>query len=205
VRRLGAGQVIDYAKQDFTRGAARYDLALQLGGTYSPAAVKKVLTPRGTLIQSFGDGSRWLGPVGNLIKAVALNALAGQTLKSFTAKVTAQALTEVRDLIESGRITPVIDRTYPLTDAAAAVQLVEEGSPAGKVVVVEPPRPGCRPAKPADGQLLNAARHCSRDRAAGGERQIRPVCMPRTRGRRRCQQHRFGRGSLMRDARRRAA
>src|SRR5204863_9391760 len=91
VRRLGAEQVIDYTKQDFTRGAARYDLALQLGGTYSPAAVRKALTPRGTLIQSFGDGSRWFGPVGNIIKAVALNALAGQTMKSFTAKVTAHA------------------------------------------------------------------------------------------------------------------
>ena len=136
VRRLGAEQVIDYTKQDVTLGAARYDLALQLGGTYSPAAVRKVLTPHGTLIQSFGDGSRWLGPVGNIIKAVALNALAGQTLKSFTAKVTAQALQEVGDLIESGRIAPVIDRTYPLTDAAAAVRLVEEGSPAGKVIVV---------------------------------------------------------------------
>ncbi len=140
VRRLGAEQVIDYTKQDFTIGAACYDLALQLGGTYSPAAVKKVLTPHGALIQSFGDGSRWFGPVGDIIKAVALNALAGQTLKSFTARVTAQALKEVGDLIESGHITPVIDRAYPLTDAAAAVELVEEGSPAGKViVVVEPP------------------------------------------------------------------
>jgi len=101
-----------------------------------------VLTPHGTLIQSFGDGSRWLGPVANIIKAVALNALADQTLKSFNAKVTAPALTEVSDLIESGRITPVIDRTYPLTEAAAAVELVEQGSPAGKViVVVEPPPP----------------------------------------------------------------
>ena len=100
VRRLGAGQVIDYTKQDFTTGAALYDLAFQLGGTYSPAAVRKVLTPHGTLIQSFGDGSRWFGPVGNIIKAVALNPLAGQTLKSFTAKVTAQALTEVGGLVE---------------------------------------------------------------------------------------------------------
>jgi NADPH:quinone reductase-like Zn-dependent oxidoreductase len=142
VHRLGAEHVIDYTKQDFTRGAARYDLALQLGGTYSPAAVRKTLTPRGTLIQSFGDGSRWFGPVGNIIKAVALNALAGQTRKSFTAKVTAHALQEVGDLIESGHLTPVIDRTYPLTDATAAVRLVEEGSPAGKViVVVEPPPP----------------------------------------------------------------
>ena len=136
VRRLGAEQVIDYTKHDVTTGAASYDLALQLGGTYSPAAIRKVLTPHGTLIQSFGDGSRWFGPVGNIIKAVALNALAGQTLKSFTAKVTAKALQEVGDLIESGRIAPVIDRTYPLTDAAAAVALVEEGSPAGKVIVV---------------------------------------------------------------------
>ena len=136
VRRLGAGQVIDYTGQDFTTGAARYDLALQLGGTYSPAAVRKVLTPRGTLIQSFGDGSRWSGPVGNLIKAVALNVLARQTLKSVTAKVTAASLAEVSGLIESGQITPVIDRTYPLTEAAAAVTLVEQGSPAGKVIVV---------------------------------------------------------------------
>jgi NADPH:quinone reductase-like Zn-dependent oxidoreductase len=146
VRRLGAEQVIDYTEQDFTAGAARYELVLQLGGTYSPAAVRKVLTPHGTLIQSFGDGGRWFGPVGNIIKAVALNPIVGQTLKSFTAEVTGQALEEVGDLIESGRITPVIERKYPLTDAAAAVRLVEQGSPAGKViVVVEPPPPRLPP------------------------------------------------------------
>lgn len=72
--------------------------------------------------------------------------MAGQTLRSFTAKVTAQALKEVSDLIESGHVTPVIDRTYPLTEAAAAVELVEKGSPAGKViVVVEPPLPKLPP------------------------------------------------------------
>jgi NADPH:quinone reductase-like Zn-dependent oxidoreductase len=146
VRRLGAAQVIDYTTRDFTTGSARYDLALQLGGTYPPAKVRKVLTPRGTLIQSFGDGSRWLGPVGNILKAVALNPLAGQTLRSFTAKVTTPALTEISGLLEAGHITPVIDRAYPLTEAAAAVGLVEEGSPAGRViVVVEPPTPQLPP------------------------------------------------------------
>jgi NADPH:quinone reductase-like Zn-dependent oxidoreductase len=139
VRRLGAEAVIDYTERDFTAGTARYDLALQLGGTYSPAAVRKLLTPHGTLIQSFGDGSRWFGPVGNIIKAVALNPFVGQTLKSLTAKVAAKALKEVGDLIESGRITPVIDRTYPLADAAAAVRLVEEGSPTGKVIIMIDP------------------------------------------------------------------
>lgn len=141
VRSLGAGRVIDYATQDLTAGPARYDLVLQLGGTYSPAAVRKVLTPRGTLIQSFGDGGRWFGPVGNILKAVALNALAPQTLKSFTTKVTTQALAEVSDLIESGHITPVIDRVYPVTEAAAAVALVEKGSPAGKVIITIEPSP----------------------------------------------------------------
>jgi NADPH:quinone reductase-like Zn-dependent oxidoreductase len=145
VRRLGAGHVIDYTKADFTTDAAAYDLVLQLGGTYSPAAVKKVLTPRGTLIQSFGDGSRWFGPLGNIFKAVTLNALSRQTLRAFTAKVTTQALLEIGSLIESGRITPIVDRSYPLAQAAAAVALVETGSPAGKVVVVVEPQPDTRP------------------------------------------------------------
>ena len=65
---------------DFTLGAVRCSLVLQLGGTCSPAAVRKVLTPHGSLIQSFGDGSRWFGHRGNIIKAVVLNALVGQTL-----------------------------------------------------------------------------------------------------------------------------
>jgi NADPH:quinone reductase-like Zn-dependent oxidoreductase len=141
VRRIGAEQVIDYTKQDFTTGPTHYDLAFQLGGTYSPAAVRKVLTPSGTLIQSFGDGGRWLGPMGNILKAAALNTLARQTLKSFTAEVTAHALTELTDLIEAGHVTPVIDRTYPLTEAAAAVVLVQDGSPAGKVIVTVQPQP----------------------------------------------------------------
>jgi NADPH:quinone reductase-like Zn-dependent oxidoreductase len=72
--------------------------------------------------------------------------MAGQTLKSFTAKVTAQGLKEVSGLIETGDITPVIDRACPLAEAAAAVALVEEGSPAGKVIVtVEPPPPELPP------------------------------------------------------------
>jgi NADPH:quinone reductase-like Zn-dependent oxidoreductase len=136
VRGLGADQVIDYTREDFTAGAGGYDLVFQLGGTYAPAAVRRVLTRRGTLIQSFGDGGRWFGPMGNMIKAAVLNRFIGQTLKAFTATVTAEALHEITDLIESGRIVPVIGRTFPLTEAAAAVGLVEKGSPPGKVVVL---------------------------------------------------------------------
>ncbi|MFZ0159263.1 MAG: zinc-binding dehydrogenase [Kineosporiaceae bacterium] len=133
---MGVDQVIDYTRDDFTAGTARYDLVFQLGGTYSPAAIRRVLTPHGTLIQSSGDGGRWLGPVGNMIKAALLNRFTKQSLKAFTATVTAEALNEIKDLIESGHITPVIEQTFPLTEAAAAVELVERGSPPGKVVVV---------------------------------------------------------------------
>jgi len=136
VQGLGADQVIDYTRDDFTAGTAKYDLVLQLGGTYSPAAIRRVLPPHGTLIQSSGDGGRWLGPVGNMIKAAVLNRFTKPSLKAFTATVTAEALNEIKDLIESGRIIPVIGRTFPLTQAAAAVELVEKGSPPGKVVVV---------------------------------------------------------------------
>ena len=124
-RQLGADQVIDYTTQDIFAGPARYDLVLQLGGTYPPAAIRRVLTPRGTLIQSYGDGNRWFGPVGNLIKAAVLSPFVGQTLKSFTAKETTETLDEITELIETGQIRPVIERTYPLAEAAQAVALVE--------------------------------------------------------------------------------
>ena len=135
VRRLGADHVIDYTNQDIFTGPARYDLVFQLGGTYAPAAIRKVLTAKGTLIQSYGDGNRWFGPIGNMIKAAVLSPFVGQTLKSFTARETTESLDEITDLIETGQLTPVIDRTYPLAEAAQAVELVEQGRPAGKVTV----------------------------------------------------------------------
>ena len=135
VRRLGADHVIDYTAGGIFDGPARYDLAFQLGGTYSPASIRKVLTPRGTLIQSYGDGNRWFGPLGNMIKAAVLSLFVGQTLKAFNAKETTEALDELTELIEAGQLSPVIDRTYPLAEAPQAIQLVEQGRPAGKVTV----------------------------------------------------------------------
>lgn len=136
VQGLGADQVIDYTREDFTAGTGRYDLVLQLGGTYSATAIRRILTPCGTLIQSYGDGGRWLGPLAAMAKAALLNPFTKQTLKGFTATVTSDALAEITDLIESGHVVPVIGRTFPLAQAAAAVDLVEKGSPPGKVVVL---------------------------------------------------------------------
>jgi NADPH:quinone reductase-like Zn-dependent oxidoreductase len=135
VRGLGADHVLDYTTQDIFAGPTRFDLVFQLGGTYRPPAIRKALAPRGTLIQSYGDGSRWLGPVGSILQAVLLNRFVSQTLTSFTAKETTETLDEITHLIDGGHLSPVIDRGYPLVDAAQAVALVEAGRPAGKVTV----------------------------------------------------------------------
>lgn len=135
VFRLGADHVIDYTSAGISNGSARYDLVFQLGGTYSPRAIRKVLTTHGTLIQSSGDGNRWFGPLGNIIKAAVLSLFVRQTLKAFTATETTETLDEITELIEAGQLTPIIDRTYPLSEAAQAVQLVEHGRPAGKVTI----------------------------------------------------------------------
>ena len=99
------------------------------------AEVETPVVPLGTLIQSYGDGTRWFGPLGSIIKAAALSRFVGETLKSFTAKVTAETLGEITELIETGQISPVIDRSYPLADVAQGVELVEDGRPAGKVTI----------------------------------------------------------------------
>jgi NADPH:quinone reductase-like Zn-dependent oxidoreductase len=136
VRSLGADHVIDYTTQAISSGPRPYDLVLQLGGTYSPSALRKVLTPRGTLIQSYGDGSRWLGPLANMLQAVAMSRFVGQTLKNITVEVTTEALEEITALIEAAELVPVIARSFPLEESAQAVALVEDGRPAGKVIVV---------------------------------------------------------------------
>jgi NADPH:quinone reductase-like Zn-dependent oxidoreductase len=135
VRQLGADHVIDYTTDDVTAARDRYDLVFTLGGRYSPSALRRTLTGSGALIMSSGDGGRWLGPVGSMVRATALNLVVPQTLKPLNASVPRADLDEIRTLIENGTLSPVIGPTFPLAEAAAAVRLVEEGSPPGKVIV----------------------------------------------------------------------
>jgi NADPH:quinone reductase-like Zn-dependent oxidoreductase len=138
VRGLGADDVIDYTVQDPASGAGAYDLILQLGGRYSPRALRRVLARGGTLIQSYGDGGRWLGPLGGIAFGALLNLITKQGITSFTARVDTETLEELCGLIETGRLKPVIDSVYPLDRAAESVALVRDGRPAGKVVVSLP-------------------------------------------------------------------
>ena len=114
VRGLGADHVIDYTTQDPASGPGRYDLILQLGGTYSPRTLRRVLTPSGTLIQSYGDGSRLLGPLGSIASGALLNLIGRKRVTMFVAKEDTATLDELRDLIESGHVSPVIDSAVPL-------------------------------------------------------------------------------------------
>ncbi len=136
VRSLGADHVIDYTREDFTQGKATYDLIFHLAGTHSPAACRRALTPTGTLVQSSGDSQgRWLGPMDRIITAALLSPFVSQRLSRLDTKPSQEDLAFLTDLIEAGKLTPVIDRTYPLCETAAAIRYLETGRARGKVVI----------------------------------------------------------------------
>jgi NADPH:quinone reductase-like Zn-dependent oxidoreductase len=136
VRSIGADQVIDYTREDFTRSGQKYDLIFQLAGTASPSSCRRVLTPKGTLVLSSGDSpGRFIGPVDRIIKAVLLSLFIGQTLSPLDTRPSSKDLEFLRELIEAGSVTPVIDRTYPLSEAADAIRYLETGRARGKVVI----------------------------------------------------------------------
>ena len=136
VRSLGADHVIDYTQEDFTQSGRKYDLIFQLAGTLSPSECRGALTPKGTLVLSSGESNgRWIGPVERIVKALVLSPFVSQKMVSFTVKPNKEDLQFLRQLIETGKLAPVIDRTYPLAEVPEAIRYLEEGHPRGKVVI----------------------------------------------------------------------
>ena len=137
VRALGAEHVIDYTKEDFTHSGQKYDLIFQLAGTLSPSECRSALTSNGTLVISSGESEgRWIGPVDRVIKALVLSAFVSQKMVSFTVKPNREDLQLLKQFIEDGTLTPVIDRTYPLAQLPEAIRYLEEGHARGKVVII---------------------------------------------------------------------
>ena len=133
---LGADDVIDYSEQDFARTGRKYDLILQLAGTRSPSDCRRALTSKGTLVLNSGEsGGRWIGPLGRVIKALALSPFVGQKLATFVMKPKQEDLQFLKELIDAGKVKPVIDRTYSLSEAPDAIRYLEEGHARGKVVI----------------------------------------------------------------------
>ena len=135
VRSLGADHVIDYAQTDFTRTGLRYDAILDNVEAQPLSAVRWALTPTGTLIPNCGRGGRWIGPLGRIAKARALSLVTRQTLRPLVSVERRRDLLDLAALIEAGQVTPVIDRTYPLAEAAEALRYIGAGHTQGKVVV----------------------------------------------------------------------
>jgi NADPH:quinone reductase-like Zn-dependent oxidoreductase len=135
VRSLGADQVVDHTTDDVTASDRRYDVVLDIGGNTPVRRLRRVLTPRGTLVIVGGEGKgRWLG-MGRQLRAAALSPFVGQRLGFFVNRGNAADLVVLAGLIESGQVTPAVDRTFPLAEAAAAVSYMSEGRARGKVVV----------------------------------------------------------------------
>ncbi|HEX2179041.1 MAG TPA: NAD(P)-dependent alcohol dehydrogenase [Actinomycetota bacterium] len=135
VRALGAQHVVDYTAGDFLDGRVRYDLILDTGGNSRLADLRRALTPTGRLVLVGGEsGARWLG-MGRQLKAALLSPLVKQKLGSLMSKENAEDLVVLTELIESGRVVPAVDKTYPLAEAAAAITYVWEGRARGKVVI----------------------------------------------------------------------
>ncbi len=136
VRGLGADHVIDYTAEDFTKGRT-YDLILDNVGNRSLSELRRALKPRGTLIPNSNKGeARWVGTyLRRAIGAVVTSPLTGRKARPFAAHSSAADLVTLREDIEAGRVTPVIDRTYPLTETAQALGYFGEGHVRGKVII----------------------------------------------------------------------
>lgn len=136
VRSIGADHVIDYTQEDFTKGGERYDLILDNVANHSLADCRQALTPKGILLSNNGtSGGRWIGPLGRMAAAAVLSPFVHKQKPPFYAPVRKRDLIDLTRLIETGEITPVIDRTYPLTETAEAMGHVGEGHARGKVAI----------------------------------------------------------------------
>ncbi len=137
VRTTGADHVIDYTREDFAGGQQRYDVILDIGGCNTLARLRRALNPHGRLVLVGGeDGGRWLGGMDRQLRALLLFPLVSQKLSTFIASENSADLLILREFIESGTITPAIDRTYPLSQTPAAIRHVQEGRARGKVVIL---------------------------------------------------------------------
>jgi NADPH:quinone reductase-like Zn-dependent oxidoreductase len=135
VRSLGADHVIDYTKEDFTRSPERYDLLVDTVGNHSIRDFRRVLTHKGTFAIVGGGGGRLLGPAGQILKGMLISPFVSQRLAPVAGKPNGDDMDCLTELIEAGKITPIVDRVFALAEAAEAIRYLETGRVGGKVVI----------------------------------------------------------------------
>jgi NADPH:quinone reductase-like Zn-dependent oxidoreductase len=136
VRSLGADAVVDYTREDFANGNAKYDVIFQLAGEHGPFACRRALVPKGRLVLSSGDSDgRWIGPIDRILLAAAASPFVSQTLAALDVKRSRKDLEHLTTLIERGKLVPVIERTVSLGEVPDAIGSVEKRHTRGKIVV----------------------------------------------------------------------
>jgi NADPH:quinone reductase-like Zn-dependent oxidoreductase len=136
VRSLGADRVIDYTREDFTQSGQRYDLIYDCSGNHSFSACRRVLNRKGIHVGVGGPSGKWMiGALASLITALLLSRFRSRKLVTFLAKASEKDLTLLGELMQAGKVTPVIDRRYRLSEVAEAIRYLETGHARGKVVI----------------------------------------------------------------------
>ena len=140
VRSIGADDAIDYTREDFTDGTRRWDVIVDTAGRRPLSTLRRALAPAGALVIVGGDGGgRWTGGFfRGMLRAPLLSPFVGQKLRGLISKERQEDLRALVDLIETGKLTPVVDRTYPLAAAPDAIRYLEQGHPRGKIVISVP-------------------------------------------------------------------
>ena len=139
VRSLGADHVIDYTKESFTKSDQRYDVILDNVGTQPLSGFRRVLKPNGICVMIGGGGpndGRWVGAMARPIKAMVMSPFISQKIGMMMAQGNKDDLTTLADLMQSGKVTPVIDRVYPLSEIRDAIRYLEQGHARGKVIII---------------------------------------------------------------------
>ena len=135
VRSIGADHVFDYTKEDYTESGQRYDLIIDMVGNHSLSANRRALKPEGIFVIVGGGKGNWLGPMMNPIKALLMSPFVDQEFVMILAQLHQDDLAILGDLMQAGKVTPVIDRRYPLSEVPAALRYSEEGHAQGKIII----------------------------------------------------------------------
>jgi NADPH:quinone reductase-like Zn-dependent oxidoreductase len=140
LRSIGADRVLDYAQEDFTRSGERYDVILDIAGNHPWPDIRRAIAPEGTFVlighdHYGGSGHRWFGSLGRFAKLVVISPFVNQLHPFRGVKDPGDRLVVMKELIEAGKVTPVIDRTFPLSGVPEAIRYLESGQARGKLVV----------------------------------------------------------------------
>lgn len=138
VRSIGADHVIDYKTSDYTTSGKRYDLIIDMVGNHSLRKNRKVMTPEGRLVMVGGTTGNWFGALAGPLKALIYSKFVDQQFIMLLARLNSEDLAVIAGMIEKGTVTPIIDRRYPLSEIAEAIEYSETGRARGKIIVTVP-------------------------------------------------------------------